>query len=74
MKRRSIRTTRKSVSSQKLLKTKSLKKSAKMLVPPDPDAPAKLQQLKAYEEALKHFQEQKYPRAKQALEKVLGGF
>jgi len=41
--------------------------------PPDPDAPARHQQLKAYEEALKLFQEQKYPRAKQSLERVLGG-
>jgi tetratricopeptide (TPR) repeat protein len=73
VKRRSIRTTHKSAGSQKLLKTKNLKKNAKMQVPPDPDAPAKQQQLKTYEEALKHFQEQKYPRAKQALEKVLGG-
>jgi tetratricopeptide (TPR) repeat protein len=73
VKHRSIRTTHKLAGNQKLLKTKGLKKSAKMQAPPDPDAPAKHQQLKAYEEALKHFQEQKYPRAKQVLEKVLGG-
>jgi len=43
------------------------------LVVPDPDAPAKLQQLKLYEEALKLFQEQKYHRAKQLLERAIEG-
>jgi tetratricopeptide (TPR) repeat protein len=73
VKHRSIRTSHTSASSPKLLKTKGLKKGAKVQAPPDPDAPAKQQQLKAYEEALILFQEQKYPRAKQALERVLGG-
>lgn len=41
--------------------------------PPDPDAPAKQQQLKLYEEALTHFQEQKFHRAQQILERVLEG-
>ncbi len=31
--------------------------------PPDPDAPAKQQQMKLYEEALTHFQQQKFHRA-----------
>lgn len=42
-------------------------------MPPDPDAPAKQQQLKQYEDALKHFQEQNFQRARQALEQVLTG-
>jgi tetratricopeptide (TPR) repeat protein len=40
---------------------------------PDPDAPARNQQLKAYEEALRFFQEQKFTRAKQSLEQALEG-
>jgi tetratricopeptide (TPR) repeat protein len=56
------------------MKTKALKKSAKTYVaPPDPDAPARKQQLKAYEEALKYFQQQKFHRAKESLERVLEG-
>ena len=42
-------------------------------MPPDPDAAARKQQLKSYEEALEHFQEQKFHRAKQSLERVLEG-
>ncbi len=41
--------------------------------PPDPDLPAKQQQLKAYEEALRQFQQQKWPRAKELFERVLEG-
>jgi tetratricopeptide (TPR) repeat protein len=41
--------------------------------PPDPDAPAKQAQLKLYEEALTHFQQQKFHRAQQVLERVLEG-
>jgi tetratricopeptide (TPR) repeat protein len=56
------------------LKTKTTKAATKFKAPPpDPDAPAKQAQLKAYEEALKFFQEQKFQRAKQSLERVLGG-
>jgi len=43
------------------------------VAPPDPDAPAKQQQLKLYEEALTLFQQQKFQRAKQSLEKVIEG-
>ena len=43
------------------------------LAPPDPDAPAKQQQLKAYEEGLVQFQHQKFHRAKQSLERALEG-
>ena len=59
----------------KSLNRKSLTKNGKgkTLLPPDPDAPAKQQQLKLYEESLKHFQEQKFQRAKQVLEQVLEG-
>jgi tetratricopeptide (TPR) repeat protein len=56
----------------KLLKKKTLKAKAHAAVP-DPEAPAKLAQLKAYEEGLKYFQLQKFPRAKQSLEKALEG-
>jgi tetratricopeptide (TPR) repeat protein len=40
---------------------------------PDPDAQAKQQQLKHYEEALKQFQLQKWSRAKELFERVLEG-
>ena len=40
---------------------------------PDPDAQAKQQQLKHYEEALKQFQQQKWSRAKELFERVLEG-
>jgi tetratricopeptide (TPR) repeat protein len=74
VKRRAIRTTSSSRNSQKLMKTKALKKSLKTQVaPPDPDAPARKQQLKAYEEALKYFQQQKFHKAKESLERVLEG-
>jgi tetratricopeptide (TPR) repeat protein len=43
------------------------------MAPPDPDAAAKQQQLKLYEEALTLFQQQKFQRAKQTLERVLEG-
>jgi tetratricopeptide (TPR) repeat protein len=74
VKRRSIRTTHSASGSHKLLKTKALKKSSKAKVmPPDPDAPAKQAQLKFYEEALKHFSQQKFARAKECLERVVQG-
>jgi tetratricopeptide (TPR) repeat protein len=43
------------------------------VAPPDPDGPAKQQQLKHYEEALTLFQQQKFQRAKQSLERVIEG-
>jgi tetratricopeptide (TPR) repeat protein len=76
VKRRAVRTTHSSRSSHKLLKTKPLKPSGKAKTPappPDPLAPAKQAQLKAYEDALKHFQQQKFHRAKEMLAKVLEG-
>jgi tetratricopeptide (TPR) repeat protein len=73
VKRRIIRTTSSSRSSHKLLKTRALSKTKAATAPPDPLGPARQQQLKAYEEALKHFQQQKFQRAKQSFERVLEG-
>src|SRR5271163_176643 len=74
VKRRAVRTTNSTRNSHKLLKNKTLTAAAKAKVaPPDPDAPAKQAQMKFYEEALKHFQQQKYLRAKESLERVLEG-
>lgn len=74
MKRRAIRTSSSSRNSHKLLKTKPMSKSSKAkAAPPDPDAPAKQAQMKAYEEALKYFQQQKFHKAKQSFERVLEG-
>ena len=74
MKRRAVRATNSSRQSHKLLKNKTLKSSAKAkAAPPDPLAPAKQAQLKAYEEALKHFQAQKFTKAKEFLERVIEG-
>ena len=72
MKRRVIRATSSSRNSHKLLKTRVLGKE-KPVLPPDPLAPARQQQLKVYEDGLKQFQQQKYHKAKQAFEKVLEG-
>jgi len=55
------------------LTKKGLAATRAKLTAPDPEGPAKKQQLEAYEDAVRYFQEQKYPRAKQALEKVLEG-
>lgn len=71
MKRRASLTS-KSSAPHKLMKKKALKTKAPVAAP-DPQGPAKLAQLKAYEEGLKYFQQQKFPRAKQALEKALEG-
>ena len=64
--------TSKSSAPHKLMKKKALKTRVPVAAP-DPEGPAKLAQLKAYEEGLKYFQQQKFPRAKQALEKALEG-
>lgn len=74
LKRRAARTSSSGRNSHKLLKSKALKKSGKArAAPPDPQAPARAAQLKAYEEALKYFQQQKFHRAKELLEKALEG-
>ena len=58
----------------KPLKQSALRHNEKTkAVPPDPEAPAKQQQLKLYEEALTLFQQQKFQRAKQTLERVTEG-
>jgi tetratricopeptide (TPR) repeat protein len=73
LKRSGTRSKNTSAKSHKPLKNKPTKATKFKAPPPDPDAPAKQAQLKAYEEALKFFQEQKFPRAKQSLERVLDG-
>lgn len=74
MKRRAARASQSLRGRHKVLNDKGLKNEAqKKLVPPDPDGPAKQQQLKGYEEGLVQFQQQKFHRAKQALERVLEG-
>jgi tetratricopeptide (TPR) repeat protein len=55
------------------MNTKGVGSAKARIMPPDPDAAAKQQQLKSYEEGLKNFQEQKFLRAKQCLERVLEG-
>jgi tetratricopeptide (TPR) repeat protein len=56
------------------MKNKDLASMSKLRAAiPDPDAIAKQQQLKLYEEALQYFQQQKYQRAQQTLERVLEG-
>lgn len=72
MKRRAARNTESSHRAHKPLIKKALASKVKA-APPDPDAPAKQQQLKLYEEALRYFQQQKFPKAKEALERVLEG-
>jgi tetratricopeptide (TPR) repeat protein len=74
VKRRAIRTSSSSRTSHKLLKTKPISKASKSkAAPSDPDAPAKQAQLKAYEEALRYFQQLKFHKAKQSFERVLEG-
>jgi len=74
VKRRAIRTTHTARRTHKLLNQKALGVSGRgKTVPADPDAPARQQQMKSYEEALKYFQQQKFLRAKQVLERVLAG-
>lgn len=74
MKRRTIRSTRSSRVTHKLMSSRGLGAAARAKeAPPDPEAPARRQQLKSYEEALKYFQQQKFLRAKQLLEHVLEG-
>jgi tetratricopeptide (TPR) repeat protein len=74
VKRRAIRSRHTTRNDHKLLKKQVLKGSSRTAAaPPDPLAPLRQQQLKSYEEALKLFQEQKYPRAKQVFERVLEG-
>ncbi len=73
MKDRSARGGGTSRSVRKPMINKGLSKKNKPAPPPDPDAPARQHQLKLYEEALKLLQQQKFHRAKELLEQVLGG-
>jgi len=57
----------------KLLKVKAVNGNSKKRAPVEIVDPAVKQQLKLYEEAVLHFQEQKFHRAKQVLERVLEG-
>ena len=73
MTRRVVRRKESSNGSRKSLNKKGLASAKARVMPPDPDAPAKQQQLKLYEEALKHFQQQKFHRAHEVLERVVEG-
>jgi tetratricopeptide (TPR) repeat protein len=71
--RRVVRRKTSSNGSHNQLKKKALASNKARVMPPDPDAPAKQAQLKLYEEALRLFQDQKFSRAQQVLEKVVEG-
>jgi len=74
VKRRAAKGTDTSRQAPKSMSKKALASEVKPKFPlPDPDAVAKQQQLKLYEDALKHFQLQKWPRAKELFERVLEG-
>ena len=63
-----------SLASRSLLIKKALSKSGKKTAAPKVATdPAVEQQLKAYEDGLQHFQQQKFLKAKQIFEKVVGG-
>jgi tetratricopeptide (TPR) repeat protein len=70
---RSARTTQAPRSSSKLLKTKSVSGNSKKRTPIAILDPAVKQQLKQYDEAVRYFQQQKFHRAKQVLERVIEG-
>jgi tetratricopeptide (TPR) repeat protein len=71
--RRSTRSTRASKPGSTLLKNKALPSNGKSKAFRDTASAAVKQQLKQYEEALKYFQQQKFSRAKQLLDKVIVG-
>lgn len=58
---------------RKSLKKNTLPQKQHATVLRESNDQATLQQLKAYEEGLKHFQQQKFQRAKEALERVIEG-
>jgi tetratricopeptide (TPR) repeat protein len=58
---------------RKPLKNKGLSQKKHASVLRDPSDQATVQQLNAYEEGLKHFQQQKFHRAKEVLERVIEG-
>lgn len=72
--RRSARTAAGVRVKSKLLKTKGVKSTTKpRQAPAEHVNPAVQQQLKLYEEAVRYFQQQKFHRAKQALERIVAG-
>ena len=74
MKRRAAKDVGSKRNTTKTMKSKGLRSTAKHKAAiPDPDAIAKQQQLKLYEEALQFLQQQKYQRAQQTLERVIEG-
>lgn len=74
MKRRPARSADSSRPVRNTLTRKGLAADAKSkALPPDPDAPAKQLQLKLYEDAVKNFQQQKFHKAKELLERVIEG-
>jgi len=72
-KHRGGRTSSRSSANRKLLKNKTLHRNSGSSVLRESNDQATIQQLRAYEEGLKHFQQQKYSRAKEALERVIEG-
>lgn len=72
-KQRGGRTSSRGRDYRKSLKIKALPKKQHANLLRDPSDQATVQQLKAYEEGLKHFQQQKFQRAKETLERVIEG-
>ncbi len=72
-KQRGSRTSSQGRGHRKPLKSKALPQKQHATVLRDPNDHATLLQLKAYEDGLKHFQQQKFSRAKDALERVIEG-
>ena len=73
-KRRIARTSAASAGRAKLLKAKMVRKPEPARVPPiDLVNPAVQQQLKQYEDALRLFQQQRFLKAKEILERILAG-
>ena len=72
-KQRNSRSVASSHSYRKPLKTKGLSQKKHANVLRDPSDQATVQQLNAYEEGLKYFQQQKFHRAKEVLERVIEG-
>jgi tetratricopeptide (TPR) repeat protein len=74
LKRNATKSSHTSAGRHKSLKNKGLSSGAKAkAAPPDPLAPLRQAQMKLYEEALKLFQQQKFHKAKESLERVLEG-
>lgn len=72
-KRRTVRASRTSAARGKLLKKQMISDRRARKTALDVVDPRAQQQLKQYEEALRYFQQQKFHKAKQALEKVVAG-